>query len=212
MSGDAETVFQKSLSRVSRDLLVLGGGMAGLAAAARAAEAGASVTVVEKAPRLGGSAALSAGILWTAPDHETMRRVVPGGDPELGRRLVDGFVPAMDWVRSHGVFVSERWEGQMGFGSACRIDVAALVAAWRDRIEAAGDVLLGTAARRLLADGSGRVTGALVDGPDGPRELRAGAVLLSTGGFQGRSDEHTSELQSRENIVCRLLPDRKSVV
>src|SRR5690606_39858418 len=25
-----------------------------------------------------------------------------------------------------------------------------------------------------------------------------------------RSEEHTSELQSRENIVCRLLPDKKN--
>src|SRR5690606_41830848 len=27
--------------------------------------------------------------------------------------------------------------------------------------------------------------------------------------FQGRSEEHTSELQSRENLVCRLLLEKK---
>src|SRR5690606_41910351 len=27
--------------------------------------------------------------------------------------------------------------------------------------------------------------------------------------FQARSEEHTSELQSRENLVCRLLPETK---
>jgi succinate dehydrogenase/fumarate reductase flavoprotein subunit len=185
MCRDAETVFQKSLSGVSPDLLVLGGGMAGLAAAARAVEAGASVTVVEKAPQPGGSAALSAGIVWTAPGHETMRSVVPGGDPELSRRLVDGFAPAVEWVRSHGVFVSERWEGQMGFGSAHRVDMAGLFEAWRGRIEASGEILTSTAARRLLVDGGGRVAGALVTGAGGAREVRAGAVLLATGGFQG---------------------------
>src|SRR5690606_42058844 len=26
---------------------------------------------------------------------------------------------------------------------------------------------------------------------------------------EGRSEEHTSELQSRENLVCRLLPEKK---
>jgi len=82
-------------SPVRPDLLVLGGGMAGMAAAARAAEAGAQVAVVEKSPGLGGSAALSAGILWTAPDFRTLRRIVGGGDPELGRALVDGFQPAV---------------------------------------------------------------------------------------------------------------------
>src|SRR5690606_42075042 len=29
--------------------------------------------------------------------------------------------------------------------------------------------------------------------------------LLSDGGVHARSEEHTSELQSRENLVCRLL-------
>src|SRR5690606_39610872 len=30
--------------------------------------------------------------------------------------------------------------------------------------------------------------------------------------LQGRSEEHTSELQSRENLVCRLLPEKKKLV
>ena len=50
------------------DLLVVGGGQAGLAAAASAAERGLRVVVLEKTGAFGGSAALSAGILWTAPD------------------------------------------------------------------------------------------------------------------------------------------------
>jgi flavin-dependent dehydrogenase len=47
------------------DLLVIGGGLAGLSAAARAAQDGASVVVVEKGPRLGGSA-VYAGFLCAA--------------------------------------------------------------------------------------------------------------------------------------------------
>jgi succinate dehydrogenase/fumarate reductase flavoprotein subunit len=150
--------------------------MAGLAAAARAAELGARVVVVEKAGRLGGSAALSAGILWTAPDVETLRRVDPCGDADLGAALVAGFAPAVEWIRATGAFVSERWEGQMGFGSAVRVDVPALFAAWRERIERSGRVLLRARARRLSAGG--------VD-VAGAGALRAGAVVLATGGFQG---------------------------
>src|SRR5690606_41770376 len=33
--------------------------------------------------------------------------------------------------------------------------------------------------------------------------------ITSLGDAQGRSEEHTSELQSRENIVCRLLLEKK---
>jgi glycine/D-amino acid oxidase-like deaminating enzyme len=62
------------------DLLVLGGGMAGLSAAAYASAHGASVVVVEKAPAVGGSAAY-AGYIHTPPTLDVMREVNPGGDP-----------------------------------------------------------------------------------------------------------------------------------
>src|SRR5690606_41457787 len=35
------------------------------------------------------------------------------------------------------------------------------------------------------------------------------AVFRAALGHLGRSEEHTSELQSRENLVCRLLLDKK---
>jgi succinate dehydrogenase/fumarate reductase flavoprotein subunit len=162
--------------------------MAGLAAAARAAESGAEVAVVEKGPTLGGSAALSAGILWTAPDFETLREVVPGGDPELGRALVDGFEFAVEWIRSTGAFVSERWEGQFGFGSAVRVEMQALFEAWRHTIERRGCVLLRTAGRQLVVDSEGRIRGARVQRPQGADEIRADSVVLATGGFQGDSE------------------------
>src|SRR5690606_27187693 len=34
-------------------------------------------------------------------------------------------------------------------------------------------------------------------------------ALISVDTFRARSEEHTSELQSRENLVCRLLLERK---
>src|SRR5690606_19742237 len=36
-----------------------------------------------------------------------------------------------------------------------------------------------------------------------------GASVQTTVGMAGRSEEHTSELQSRENLVCRLLLEKK---
>src|SRR5713226_8376943 len=135
------------------DLLVIGGAMAGLAAGAAAA------------------------------DYETLRRVVPGGDPALGQALIDGFWPAVEWVRASGVSVSERWEGQMGFGSAVRVDITALLTAWQQKIvSAGGTIMVGSPARRLTADGTGRVSGAVIEGQ---RQIHADAVVLATGGFQG---------------------------
>lgn len=189
------------------DLLVVGGGVAGTAAAARAADTGARVVVVEKGDRLGGSGALSAGILWTAPDFETLRRICPHGDPELGRILVDGFDDAVNLAREAGVEVSERWHGQMGFGVAHRIDIHTLLDIWRERIESAGGtILMETAARELLTDG-GAVTGAAVSGPDGDQRVDAAATVLATGGFQGDGERVRALIGAgAEELIVRSNP------
>lgn len=80
------------------DLLVIGGGMAGLTAAAHMAAEGGSVVLVEKAERTGGSARF-AGFVWTTPTVEEMRRVNPDGDPALAAALVDGFADGVEWIR-----------------------------------------------------------------------------------------------------------------
>src|SRR5690606_41886032 len=41
------------------------------------------------------------------------------------------------------------------------------------------------------------------------RHADAGAHGRRSGSRQSRSEEHTSELQSRENLVCRLLLEKK---
>src|SRR5690606_40299291 len=41
------------------------------------------------------------------------------------------------------------------------------------------------------------------------RGCRPGTGLGDQGRHGGRSEEHTSELQSRENLVCRLLLEKK---
>ncbi len=48
------------------DVLIIGAGAAGLTAALAAHDAGATVTIIEKGDRLGGTAAISGGIVWVA--------------------------------------------------------------------------------------------------------------------------------------------------
>ena len=42
------------------------------------------------------------------------------------------------------------------------------------------------------------------------RRRRSGGGASTTGGC-GRSEEHTSELQSPDHLVCRLLPEKKKL-
>src|SRR5690606_42070362 len=44
-----------------------------------------------------------------------------------------------------------------------------------------------------------------------PTLLRKGAGSVSSL-LRSRSEEHTSELQSRENLVCRLLLEKKNII
>src|SRR5512132_3255239 len=85
------------------DLLVLGAGMAGLSAAARAADAGARVVVVEKASDTGGAAILSGGYLWTVPSR---RQLPTWDDGELGHLVVENYAAAIAWLRKRHVEMS----------------------------------------------------------------------------------------------------------
>src|SRR5204863_7860490 len=49
-----------------------------------------------------------------------------------------------------------------------------------------------------------------VAGVEAVRIARLGQELLGQGGVIGRSEEHTSELQSRRDLVCRLLLEKKN--
>src|SRR5437870_5746330 len=122
------------------DLLVFGGGMAGMSAAARAAHDGASVVLVEKAPAIGGSA-IYAGFIWTAPTAEVMQEVNPGADPRLANRVVEGYSGALDWVRSLDVHVAEPVT-VLGYGRGCATDMANYLLACGRLVRERGELLL----------------------------------------------------------------------
>src|SRR5690242_10122054 len=91
------------MNRLQSDLLVLGGGMAGLSAAAWTVRHGGSVVLTEKG-QLGGSAT-QAGLVWTAASYESLHEAITDGEPALARAIVDGFQAAIDWIRSLDVEV-----------------------------------------------------------------------------------------------------------
>ena len=97
------------------DVVVLGTGGAGLTAALTAAVAGASVAVFEKAPTVGGTTAVSGGIVWIPAHHRCPDRELTVADAlqylqaqsfgSMDDELVETFVqtgPVMlDFVEAH---------------------------------------------------------------------------------------------------------------
>src|SRR6476646_11990011 len=77
--------------------------MAGLGAAARARDLGATPTVLEKGDRPVGSMLLSSGVVWRYRSLDEFRRECPGGDPVLQRLIVERLDDALDWLERTGV-------------------------------------------------------------------------------------------------------------
>jgi succinate dehydrogenase/fumarate reductase flavoprotein subunit len=165
------------------DLLVIGGGMAGLTAGAWAARNGARVVVAERAPALGGSAAF-AGFVWTTPTFEALRAVNPGGDPELGRVLVDGFADGVEWVRSVGADCGPAVT-VLRYGRGHQVDTNGYIRGCAEILRAAGAEVLTGARPVSLITGDGAVRGAeCVLADRTVRRIEARWTLLATGGFQ----------------------------
>jgi fumarate reductase flavoprotein subunit len=145
-------------------LIVAGAGMAGLCAAARARELGATPTVLEKGDRPGGSMVLSSGVIWRYRSLEEFRRECPHGDPSLQRLIVERLDAALDWLESLDAPVVRQETGNPRTIGR-RFDPRGLTDAL---VRAAGDVQTGHALE----------TGSETD-PEQP-------LLLATGGFPVR--------------------------
>ena len=85
--------------------------MAGLCAAARAWELGASPVVLEKGTRPGGSMLLSSGVIWRYRTFEDFQAQCPGGDERLQRLVFDGLDDGLEWLESLGAPVVARGTG-----------------------------------------------------------------------------------------------------
>jgi succinate dehydrogenase/fumarate reductase flavoprotein subunit len=170
------------------DVVVVGAGMAGLAAAVTAAELGARVTVVDKAPRPGGTVPLMGGFLWTATDLPTFMGRMTHADPELAALAVTEFEPSVAWVGQLGVTLGPRndhfFEWGRGYpmtsGAQQYVDVltarlAALGGSIRLRSPATGLELRddGSAGAVSYVDHASRQAG----------RIECRAAVIATGGF-----------------------------
>lgn len=181
-SGDA--VDPRELST---DLLVIGAGMGGLTAACQAASEGASVLVVEVAPRVGGSAALSHGFIWTAKTRAAFIEEDPLGDADRFEVMLGDLPAAFGWVKSLGVEIGRLQDALLSYGEGRLVDLPDFFTKSCGLVAARGGwIVPNTQVSGLIVE-DGAVVGAhAFDTKTGePAVLRAQSVVLATGGFQG---------------------------
>ena len=148
--------------------------MAGLAAAARARELGASPVVYEKGTRPGGSMLLSSCVIWRFQEWDDFRAECPAGDERLQRVVWERLDDGIAWLESLGAPVVAHETGNPRT-TGKRFDPRGLTDAL---VRAAGDVRLGetTSEPAILATGGFQGDPALVEEhirPGGRLRLRA---------------------------------------
>jgi fumarate reductase flavoprotein subunit len=183
------------------DLIIVGGGGAGLAAGIVAREAGASCMVIEADTKLGGATALSAAVMYAAgtsvqrargiqdtPDamfHYVMTLAGWDCNPRIMRIMCEQSGAALEWLISLGVEFPPEYLLCSGVDETPRGHPSRGIA--QHLINAAGargvEHALGTRVEELIFE-NGRVVGVKAGG----EELRGGAVIVTTGGF-GNSPE-----------------------
>lgn len=189
------------LEELSTDVLVIGGGGAGLVAAITAAENGSDVILIEKLPMLGGNTLISAtgitasdtklhestGRPFTKEEHitKTMETGKDLADRELVELLVNSSSDAYDWLVSLGLKykLHEKdnfWiipeEGHYG---------SLMISAYKTEMDKHENitVMMETKAKELIME-DGKVSGVKVTDKDGNEQtITAESVILSTGGL-----------------------------
>ena len=185
------------------DVIVIGGGGAGMAAAIEAHDAGASVALIEADKTLGGSTALSGGVYYAAGtsvqraagiDDDTADAMFEyymtlnqyRVEASLARALCDHATGGLEWLMGMGVVFDPAALYCSGVESVPRGHAAtgmgAAIGEALDReVSRRGiDVALNTRVQHLLVDDStGRVLGVRVNDED----VHSAAVVIATGGF-----------------------------
>jgi succinate dehydrogenase/fumarate reductase flavoprotein subunit len=206
------------MKNLETEVLVVGYGGAGAAAAIAAHDAGAKVILIEKAARAGGNTRLSGGTLREFLDTKKAAQYYQAIlDQTVSRAVVRAFVDETaanpDWVRGLGAELLKATEGPQRFPPSPHVIWPFLAGAegMGGRFQVVGPsrvggsnlfdvlikaidkrgfkVLYNTAAKKLLTSESGEVTGVIADSSQGEIQIKAKrAVVLTCGGFQYNED------------------------
>ena len=197
---------------IDTDLVVIGGGGAGMTAAIRAKELGLDVTLVEKMPFMGGAISISGGNqvvmgsqmqkdLGVTDDsvesmvEDFMANGAGLNVPELITLYAENVGETSDWLQEEGVtynlegglhklaeYSHDRELAYTGSGAGAADALRTLIA------DKGVQVLLNTRATELISDGNGGVIGVIANDDTTVYTINASAILLATGGYGYNKD------------------------
>src|SRR3712207_3255119 len=141
------------------------------------------------------------------PRGDAMRRLTRQADLPDGRTVDAGFELDNRGKRSVAVAINRPEGAEIVRKMAARADVFVcnLLKSRQERFGLDAESLLATNPRIVHAT----LTGYGLEGPDAARPGYDITAFFGRGAITHRSEEHTSELQSRQYLVCRLLLEKK---
>jgi fumarate reductase flavoprotein subunit len=191
----------KASEEYSADVVVVGAGASGSAAALAAVEKGAKVLVLEKTGQVGGMGGCSTGFIGVGSEAakkagntktvqdvfmEMMNYTNWTANPLLVKAILEKSGGTADWLQAHGYKVSianASYTHDTGKGNA-------KIQNLYDRyiLPAGGKLLLQTRAESLIMDGK-KVVGVRATKSDGTTVVvHAKSVVIATGGFGGNPE------------------------
>ncbi len=197
-----------SAETIEADIVVVGAGGSGLAAAVSAAQGGAKVVVLEKMPAVGGTTSFSEGIFAAESSLERERNVVITKDQmfttimeyshwranaRLVRNIVDKSPDTIEWLKDQGVEFKDLLPNYPGGLPAWHIINGrgkAMIATFKKNAEEMGVTFYyNTSGKKLITDGKGNVVGVIAEGKGKKTmEFRSKAVIIATGGFANNKE------------------------
>lgn len=189
------------------DVVVIGGGGAGLAAAVSAHQNGAKVLVLEKMPKVGGNTIISgaaynavdpkrqakAGVEDSVEKHYT--QTFEGGDkvakPEMVRTFVENAYPGIEWLESMGMqfkddiftVLGALWPRSHKPVKPLGTGYIETYLNYIDKNKSDIEIMVNSKATDLIVE-NGKVVGVKAEGSDSEIIAKANkGVIMATGGF-----------------------------
>lgn len=240
-AGDI-SAFQKKAEAVEpseealeADVVVIGGGMAGLSAALAAKEAGADVILLEKLDRLGGSTVLSGGFLYATgspvnkdldDDPEALveywqMRAEGNADEDMLRIAAEQSAGTVAQLQDWGVIfsttvvptgTSPALRGLYASNEEAELaptdGVDFIVPLVKKADELGVTVMLGTAATELILE-DGEVEGVKASSDTVNYTIEADSVVIATGGYDHNKDMISQYSPEAEGFFSLASPGNK---
>jgi tricarballylate dehydrogenase len=205
------------------DVVVIGGGIAGLSTALGGCQAEAEVILVEKAPRdqRGGNTRFADAQMRFPhePDeyggreytieamYSDLMRISRGrANPDLIRTLCENARETAEWLTEMGLEWEAGYPHTAGYRRSPKAGGAGLVDLLFRRLEGEGGIVsYETGARDLIVDAAGTVRGVRCMGPSGLIDIEArGGVVLACGGFQANVQMRVAHLgRFADSLILR---------